>query len=151
MDASPDIDQPGSWTCCGTMTRLDLDRDSVDRDDPIQSLDVKLLHDRILEPLLGIKDERTIQTSNSSGIRQRACSRVMPWETPSPSLKATTIEQLLDVADAGACRRSQHGSNRSSGATVRTLTRFDSVGNPPADEAPEGIHNEHLHEPVTIQ
>ena len=39
--------------------RLDLDRDSVDWDDPIQSLDVKLLHDRILEPLLGIKDERT--------------------------------------------------------------------------------------------
>ena len=109
MDASPDIDQPGSFGIYmrGRWMRLDLDRDSVDWDDPIQSLDVKLLHDRILEPLLGIKDERTdpniefvggIRGTDELARRVDALGDAIAF-----SLKATTIEQLLDVADAGLC------------------------------------------------
>ena len=87
--------------------RLDLDRDSIDWNDPIQSLDVKLLHDRILEPLLGIQDERTdpniefvggIRGTDELARRVDAMGDAIAF-----SLKATSIEQLLDVADAGLC------------------------------------------------
>ena len=34
-------------------------KENIDLIDPVKSLDVSILHDLIIEPLLGIKDERT--------------------------------------------------------------------------------------------
>tara|TARA_Y100000589_G_scaffold16757_1_gene13733 strand:- start:1017 stop:2279 length:1263 start_codon:yes stop_codon:yes gene_type:complete len=109
MDADPNVEHAGSFGIYlkGQWMRLDLDRDSIDWDDPIQSLDVKLLHDRILEPLLGIEDERTDPNIEFvGGIRgtDELARRVDAMgEAIAFSLKATSIDQLLDVADAGLC------------------------------------------------
>ncbi|MDG2095529.1 MAG: DUF1015 family protein [Phycisphaerales bacterium] len=109
LDAKPEIDQTGSFGIYlrGQWMRLDLDRDSIDWDDPIRSLDVKLLHDRILEPLLGIGDERTDPNIEFvGGVRGTAelARRVDAMgEAIAFSLKATSIDQLLEVADAGLC------------------------------------------------
>ena len=109
MDADPEMDRPGSFGIYldGRWMRLDLDHDSIDWSDPITSLDVSLLHDRILEPLLGIEDERTDPNIEFVGgirgtdeLAQRADTH---GNAIAFSLKATTIEQLLDVADAGLC------------------------------------------------
>lgn len=109
MDADPRMENAGSFGIYlnGQWMRLDLDRDSIDWNDPIQSLDVKLLHDRILEPLLGIKDERTDPNIEFvGGIRgtEELARRVDAMgDAIAFSLKATSIDQLLDVADAGLC------------------------------------------------
>lgn len=109
MDADPQIEKNGSFGIYlrGRWMRLDLDRDSIDWNDPIQSLDVKLLHDRILEPLLGIGDERTDPNIEFvGGIRgtDELARRVDAMgEAVAFSLKATSIDQLLNVADAGLC------------------------------------------------
>jgi uncharacterized protein (DUF1015 family) len=52
-----------SGTVCayvdGAWHRLEFDPDRIDRDDPIRSLDVSLLQDLVLGPILGIGDART--------------------------------------------------------------------------------------------
>ncbi|NIQ87019.1 MAG: DUF1015 family protein, partial [Acidobacteria bacterium] len=45
----------------GTWFRLELDPATIDRNDPVASLDVALLQERVLEPLFGIDDPRTDQ------------------------------------------------------------------------------------------
>ncbi|MEE2907407.1 MAG: DUF1015 family protein [Planctomycetota bacterium] len=109
MDADPEIDRAGSFGIYldGRWMRLDLDHTSIDWKNPIASLDVSLLHDRILEPYLGIVDERTDPNIDFvGGIRGTGelASRVDTYgDAIAFSLMATTIEQLLDVADAGLC------------------------------------------------
>jgi len=109
MDADPEMERAGSFGIYlnSQWMRLDLDHDSIDWNDPISSLDVSLLHDRILEPLLGIVDERTdpniefvggIRGTGELADRADAHGNAIAF-----SLKATTIEQLLNVADAGLC------------------------------------------------
>lgn len=109
LDADPDTQIPGSFAIYlnKQWVRLHLEQDSISWQDPIASLDVSLLHDRILEPLLGIKDERTDPNIEFvGGIRGTSAlsKRVDELEDAIGfSLNATTIEQLLDVADAGLC------------------------------------------------
>ncbi|MCH2132443.1 MAG: DUF1015 family protein [Phycisphaerales bacterium] len=91
----------------GQWIRLELDHDSIDWTDPIASLDVSLLHDRILEPLLGIQDERTDPNIEFVG-GIRGCDELARrvdahGDAIAFSLNATTIDQLLAVADAGMC------------------------------------------------
>ena len=90
----------------GHWERLTLDADSIDRRDPIRSLDVSLLQDRILAPLLGITDPRTDKRIDFvGGIRgtHELERRVKAGEMAlAVSLVPTTVEQLLAVADAGA-------------------------------------------------
>lgn len=89
----------------GMWYRLELDEATIDRRDPIASLDVSLLQDRVLGPILGIGDPRTDQRIDFvGGIRGTAEleRRVRSGEMAIAfSLYPTTLEQLMAVSDAG--------------------------------------------------
>jgi uncharacterized protein (DUF1015 family) len=84
---------------------VELDPATIDRRAPIGSLDVSLLQERVLAPLLGIGDPRTDQRIDFvGGIRGTAEleRRVRSGEMAIAfSLYPTTMEQLMAVADAG--------------------------------------------------
>jgi uncharacterized protein (DUF1015 family) len=84
---------------------LELDETSIDRDDPIGSLDVALLQERVLGPIFGIEDPRTDKRIDFVGgirgpkeLERRVSSGEMAMAF---SLYPTTLEQLMAVADAG--------------------------------------------------
>ena len=89
----------------GRWHRLELDAAGIDRSDPIASLDVSLLQDRILSPLLGIGDPRTDKRIDFvGGIRGTAEleRRVRSGEMAIAfSLFPTALEQLMAVSDGG--------------------------------------------------
>ena len=78
---------------------------AIDRADPIASLDVSLLQDRVLAPILGIGDPRTDKRIDFvGGIRGTAEleRRVNSGEMAIAfSLYPTTLDQLMAVSDAG--------------------------------------------------
>jgi len=84
---------------------LEFDPKSIDRNDPIASLDVSLLEDRVLRPLLGIQDVRTDKRIDFvGGIRGTAEleRRVNSGEMAVAfSMYPTTMDQLMAVSDAG--------------------------------------------------
>jgi uncharacterized protein (DUF1015 family) len=84
---------------------LELDEATIDRSDPIASLDVSLLQDRVLGPVLAIGDPRTDKRIDFvGGIRGTAEleRRVRSGDMAIAfSLYPTTLEQLMAVADAG--------------------------------------------------
>jgi uncharacterized protein (DUF1015 family) len=100
---------PGPGSFCfylvGHWYRLVLDPATIDRADPIASLDVSLLQDRVLAPILGVGDPRTDQRIDFvGGIRGTAEleRRVGSGEMAIAfSLHPTTLEQLMAVSDAG--------------------------------------------------
>jgi uncharacterized protein (DUF1015 family) len=99
---------PGSFCVYldGRWHRLTLDPRTIDRADPIASLDVALLQDRVLGPILGIGDPRSDPrvdfVGGSRGTRELE-RRVDAGEMAIAfSLRPTTVEQLFAVADAGA-------------------------------------------------
>ncbi len=104
-DPSP----PRPGTVCffllGAWYRLELDEATIDRSDPIASLDVSLLQDRVLGPVLGVGDPRTDQRIDFVGGIRGAAElerRVRSGEMAVAfSLYPTTIDQLIAVADAG--------------------------------------------------
>ncbi|MCX5898172.1 MAG: DUF1015 domain-containing protein, partial [Proteobacteria bacterium] len=73
--------------------------------DPIESLDVQILQNKLLDPILGIKDPRTDKRIDFiGGIRgtQELEKLVDAGEYQVAfSMHPTTIEQLIRVADAG--------------------------------------------------
>ena len=82
-----------------------IDPATIDRTDPVASLDVALLQDRILSPILGIGDVRRdkridfvggIRGTRELERRVRSGSAAIGF-----SLHPTSVEQLLTVADAG--------------------------------------------------
>jgi len=85
--------------------RLELDPAAIDRSDPIASLDVSLLQDRVLAPILGLGDPRTDKRIDFvGGIRGTAEleRRVGSGEMAIAfSLFPTTLDQLMAVSDAG--------------------------------------------------
>jgi uncharacterized protein (DUF1015 family) len=85
--------------------RLDLDEATIDRTDPIGSLDVSLLQERVLGPILGIGDPRTDKRIDFvGGIRGTAEleRRVRSGEMAIAfSLYPTTLDQLMAVSDTG--------------------------------------------------
>jgi uncharacterized protein (DUF1015 family) len=89
----------------GRWRELALDPASIDHSDPIGSLDAALLQERVLSPLLGIGDPRSDRRLEFvGGIRGpgELERRVDSGEAAIAfSLYPTSIEQLLDVADAG--------------------------------------------------
>jgi uncharacterized protein (DUF1015 family) len=89
----------GGWEC------LTLDSASIDCNDPIRSLDVSLLQERVLEPILGIADPRIDHRIDFvGGIRGTAEleRRVRSGEMAlGISMYPTTVEQLMTVSDAG--------------------------------------------------
>ena len=85
--------------------RLDLPGGSIDRSDPVRSLDVSLLQERVLGPVLGIVDQRTDPRIDFvGGIRG---TRALEAQVDSGeaalaiSLYPTTVEQVMAVADRG--------------------------------------------------
>lgn len=100
---------PAPGTFCVYLDRqwhlLELDEGSIDRSDPINSLDVALLESRVLEPILGIADIRTDKRIDFvGGIRGTAEleRRVRNGEMAIAfSMYPTTVAQLMAVSDAG--------------------------------------------------
>jgi uncharacterized protein (DUF1015 family) len=90
----------------GAWHRLELDPHGIDRSDPIGSLDVSLLQERVLGPVLGIGDPRTDKRIDFvGGIRgtEELERRVNSGNAAIAfSLYPTTIDQLIAVSDAGA-------------------------------------------------
>ena len=105
--AKPVPPGPGSFCLyvAGKWYLLELDPASVDRNDPIGSLDVSLLQERVLSPILGVGDPRTDKRIDFvGGIRGTAEleRRVNSGEVAIAfSLHPTTLEQLMAVADSG--------------------------------------------------
>ncbi len=100
---------PGPGTFCayleGGWHRVELPPATIDRSDPIASLDVSLLQERVLGPILGIGDPRTDKRMDFvGGIRGTAEleRRVDRGDAEIAfSLHPTTLEQLMAVSDAG--------------------------------------------------
>jgi uncharacterized protein (DUF1015 family) len=85
--------------------RLELSAADIDRSDPIASLDVSLLQDRVLSPILGIGDPRTDKRIDFVGgirgtgeLERRVNSGEMAIAF---SLYPTSLDQLMAVSDAG--------------------------------------------------
>jgi len=80
-------------------------REGVVPEDPVGRLDVAVLQDNVLSPLLGISDPRTdTRVRFVGGIRgHQALMDVVDSGAASVafSMYPTGIDQLLDVADAG--------------------------------------------------
>jgi uncharacterized protein (DUF1015 family) len=104
----PRPERPGTFCTylAGGWHRVELDPKSIDHRDPIRSLDVSLLQDRVLGPVLGIGDPRTDKRLDFvGGIRGTAEleRRVNSGEMAIAfSLYPTTMAQLMAVSDAGA-------------------------------------------------
>ena len=102
----PKPDRPGVFCLYldGRWHKLELDPGSIDQTDPITSLDVDLLQNRILTPIFGIGDPRTDGRIDFVGgargtdeLKNRVDSRQAALAI---SMFATSIEQLLEVSDA---------------------------------------------------
>ncbi|MCI0364870.1 MAG: DUF1015 family protein [Phycisphaerales bacterium] len=101
---------PGPGAVCIYLDRswhsLQFDPASIDHSEPINSLDVSLLQNRILAPILGIGDLRTDKRIDFvGGIRGPAelVRRVDSGEMAIGfSMHPTTMDQLIAVADAGS-------------------------------------------------
>ena len=99
--------QRGEWSMYldGCWYGLEL-RDNVEKPSGVvESLDVSILQDRLLDPILGIKDVRTDKRIDFvGGIRGNDELEKLVNEgkaTVAFSLYATTIDDLLKVSDAG--------------------------------------------------
>jgi len=104
---TPSPPRPGSL-CIYVERRwylLELADSTIDRRDLLGSLDVTLLHERVLGPILGIGDPRTDPRLDFvGGLRGTAEleKRVASGEAAlAVSLYPTSIEQLMAVSDAG--------------------------------------------------
>ena len=110
LSATDDPVPPRGGSFCVYLERrwrvLELPASSIDHGDPIRSLDVSLLDERVLGPVLGIRDQRTdTRIDFVGGIRgTRALeARVDSGEMAlAVSMCPTTVEQLMAVSDAGA-------------------------------------------------
>lgn len=108
---TPDIDPQPRETGCfgmyldGVWYSINLPASSIDRSDPIGSLDYVLLYDRILSPILGIGDIRTDDRIDFvGGIRgtDELARRVDSGRAAVAfAMHPVTISQLMAVSDAG--------------------------------------------------
>jgi uncharacterized protein (DUF1015 family) len=104
---SPSPARPGSF--CFYLDRawhlLELDEASIDRTDVLRSLDVALLEERVLGPVLGIRDQRTDRRVDFvGGVRGTAALETAVdagAAAMAVSMAPTTVEQLMAVSDAG--------------------------------------------------
>lgn len=104
-DTRPDRSGVFCFYVDGKWNRLELDEATIDRNHPINSLDVALLQDRVLGPVFGIGDPRSDKRLDFVGGLDgpgKLAARVDSGKAKIAfSLYPTTIEQLLSVADAG--------------------------------------------------
>ncbi|HEX8140542.1 MAG TPA: DUF1015 family protein [Pyrinomonadaceae bacterium] len=106
--AAPSPTARGQWSMClgGRWYGLALGDDVPQTNDPVASLDVSLLQDYLLDPVLGIKDVRTDKRIDFVGgargteelerlVREGRAAVAF-------SLYPTTVDDLLKVSDAGS-------------------------------------------------
>lgn len=83
--------------------RLRVDPGSIREDDPVESLDISILHERILGPILGIADvrcdERCESIAGASGMLGLA-ERCRDHQGVGFACYPVSIQQLMAVADA---------------------------------------------------
>lgn len=89
----------------GSWYRLTVPAESIDATDAVGSLDVAILEDRVLKPILGIEDVRTDKRIDFvGGIRgTEELERLVDsgeWAC-AVSMYPTSMEQLMNVSDAG--------------------------------------------------
>jgi uncharacterized protein (DUF1015 family) len=122
---------PGSFGVFvgGGWYRLTLDPATIDAKDPIRSLDVSLLQERVLEPILAIGDVRTDpRIEFVGGIRgaDELEKRVRSGEMAVAfAMYPVTVQQLMTIADAGAVmppKSTWFEPKLKSGLFVHTLT-----------------------------
>ena len=105
-DAPPTPQQPGQWSMYFVKRwyGLTLKEGVPQTNDPVAGLDVSLLQDHLLDPLLGIKDVRTDKRIDFiGGVRGTAELEKLVDEGKAAvafSLYPTTIDDLLRVSDA---------------------------------------------------
>ena len=105
--AAPSPEQRGRWSMFfgGRWHGLALRSDAEKPSGVVNSLDVSILQDRLLDPVLGIKDVRTDKRIDFvGGIRGTEELEKLVNEGKAAvafSLHPTTIEELLRVSDAG--------------------------------------------------
>lgn len=105
--AAPSPAQRGRWSMflAGRWHELALRSDAEKPSGVVNSLDVSILQERLLDPVLGIKDVRTDKRIDFvGGIRGTEELEKLVNEGKAAvafSLYATTIEELLRVSDAG--------------------------------------------------
>jgi uncharacterized protein (DUF1015 family) len=84
--------------------RLTVKSHIVDTEDPVSSLDVMILHDHIIEPLLGIADPRTDPrikyVAGTSGLSKLKTQHLRGDWRIALAMYPTSIDQLIAVADA---------------------------------------------------
>lgn len=111
----------------GRWRRLTARPGTYDADDPVRGLDVSILQDNLLAPILGIADPRTDQRIDFvGGIRgtaelERRCRS--GWAVAF-ALHPTSLDQLMRVADTGAVmppKSTWFEPKLRSGLTVRLL------------------------------
>jgi uncharacterized protein (DUF1015 family) len=88
----------------GNWFKLTALKDTFPQNDPVRSLDVSILQENLLKPILGIGDPRTDKRIDFvGGIRglTELSKRVDEGEAVAFSLFPTSIEQLMAIADAG--------------------------------------------------
>jgi uncharacterized protein (DUF1015 family) len=106
-NAEPRPDERGRWIMflAGLWYGLSLRSDAEKPSGVVNSLDVSILQERLLDPILGIKDVRTDKRIDFvGGIRGTAELEKLVREGKAAvafSLYPTTIEELLRVSDAG--------------------------------------------------
>jgi uncharacterized protein (DUF1015 family) len=109
-DAKPEPERPGRWSMYfvkrwyGLTLKEGLAQKAAA--DPVASLDVSLLQEHLLDPILGIKDVRTDKRIDFvGGIRgTRELERLVDEGKAAVafSLYPTTVEDLIRVSDAGS-------------------------------------------------
>jgi uncharacterized protein (DUF1015 family) len=104
--AAPNPQAPASFGMYlgGRWYRLTAKPGSFPAQDPVRSLDVSILQENLLDPILGIRDPRTdTRIDFIGGIRgmQELEKRVNNGWAVAFSMFPTSLEQLMDVADAG--------------------------------------------------
>jgi len=106
-DGKPEPDQPKNWSMYldGRWYGLRLRSDAAPAEGLVNSLDVSVLQDRLLDPILGIKDVRTDKRIDFvGGLRgTKELERLVKEGKAAVafSLHATTVADLLRVSDAG--------------------------------------------------
>ena len=103
-DAEPSRSYDYGMYMNSTWYRLTADANSIDKSDPVESLDIQVMTRTVLEPLLGIDDPRTDPRIDFvGGIRGLSELEKLvdsgDWKVAF-ALHPTTVRQLLDVADA---------------------------------------------------
>jgi len=87
----------------GVWYKLTSKNDTFDKNDPVKSLDVAILQNNLLHPILGIGDPRKDKRIDFvGGIRglEELSRRVNEGEAVAFSMFPTSIEQLMAIADA---------------------------------------------------